>query len=78
MTIIDIESGWNFDHEDLITQQIGVISGINQNSDHGTAVLGIYSGDDNNTGVKGIVPNAISGAVSAIYKSPPSRRCNSA
>jgi len=70
VTIIDIESGWNFDHEDLIARQIGVISGINQNRDHGTAVLGIYSGDDNNTGVIGIVPNAISGAVSAIYDWP--------
>jgi hypothetical protein len=67
VTIIDIESGWNFYHEDLMTHQIGVIWGINENSDHGTAVLGIYSGDDNDTGVKGIVPNSIAGAVSATY-----------
>ncbi len=67
VTIIDIENGWNFDHEDLIDKQIGVISGINQICDHGTAVLGIYSGDDNNTGVKGIVPNALAGVASTIY-----------
>lgn len=65
--IIDIESGWNFEHEDLRLQQIGVIHGINQNSDHGTAVLGIYSGDDNEFGVKGIAPNALAGAASAVY-----------
>ncbi len=65
--IIDVESGWNFEHEDLRLQQIGVIHGINQNSDHGTAVLGIYSGDDNKFGVTGISPKALAGAASAVY-----------
>jgi len=69
VTIIDIESGWNFAHEDLRGQQIGVIHGANSNHDHGTAVLGIYSGDRNGQGITGIAPIATAGAASAIYDS---------
>lgn len=65
--IIDIEYGWNFAHEDLLDHQIGVIHGANGLSDHGTAVLGILSGDSNGHGVTGIVPAAVVGAASAIY-----------
>lgn len=65
--IIDIEFGWNFEHEDLRLRQIGVIHGINRNNDHGTAVLGIYSADDNEFGVTGISPEALAGAASAVY-----------
>ncbi len=67
VTIVDIESGWNFGHEDLKEKQIGVIHGINTDSDHGTAVLGIYSGDHNAFGVTGIAANAIAAAASATY-----------
>jgi len=67
ITIVDVESGWNFQHEDLRRKQIGVVFGANGNSDHGTAVLGIYSGDQNGFGVTGISSNAIAGAASAIY-----------
>ena len=65
--IVDIERGWNFGHEDLLHKQIGVIYGANIDSDHGTAVLGIYSGDQNNIGVVGIASHAIAAAASAIY-----------
>jgi len=66
--IIDIEGAWRFTHEDLIANQGGVIGGT-QSTDlgwrnHGTAVLGEYSGDDNGKGIKGICPNANVRAIS--------------
>jgi subtilisin family serine protease len=69
ITIIDIEWGWNFNHEDLKENQRGVIIGNNRNDDHGTAVLGIFSGDNNGLGITGIASNAIAGAISAEYDS---------
>ena len=63
--IIDLEWGWNFNHEDLRQVQGGVVAGTNStNNDHGTAVLGVYSGDRNNFGVTGICPAAVASAVS--------------
>jgi hypothetical protein len=60
--VIDCEHGWRFTHEDLLANQGGVIAGtsssVQSNIDHGTAVLGIISGDDNNFGVTGITPDA--------------------
>ena len=65
--IIDVERGWNFDHEDLREKQIGVITGVNEEHDHGTAVLGIFSGDRNAFGITGIAANAVAGAASATF-----------
>lgn len=67
--IVDIESGWNFLHEDLIETQSGVLYGCNgAYQDHGTAVLGIFSGDDSGArGVTGISPKARAAAASAFY-----------
>lgn len=65
INIIDIEWGWRFTHEDLSLNQGGVISGPNSASDnHGTAVLGVFSGDDNSFGVVGISPDANVSAIS--------------
>ena len=66
--IIDIEGAWRFSHEDLGLQQGGVVGG-SESSDlgwrnHGTAVLGEYSGDHNRFGVSGICDQAIASAVS--------------
>lgn len=62
--IIDLEWGWNFNHEDLLQNEGGVVAGTNSsNNNHGTAVLGEYSGDQNSFGVTGICPNAIASAV---------------
>ena len=66
--IIDIEGAWRFSHEDLGTNQGGVVGGT-QSTDigwrnHGTAVLGEYSGDVNEIGVTGICPDANARAVS--------------
>ncbi|MCY8499770.1 S8 family serine peptidase [Bacillus atrophaeus] len=68
VNIVDIEGAWKFSHEDLRDNQGGVIGG-SESSDlswrnHGTAVIGVISGDQNNLGVTGISPNAKVQAVS--------------
>lgn len=74
VTIIDCEWGWNFSHEDLIQKQIGVVYGGNSaNNNHGTAVLGEYSGDVNSFGITGICSDATAGA-SSFVSSPSSAR----
>jgi len=66
--IIDIEWGWNFDHEDHRANQGGVVAGVNSTNtgfvNHGTAVIGEMSGDRNQFGVTGICPDAHVSAVS--------------
>ncbi len=67
VSVIDIEWGWNFQHEDLREVKRGVIFGPNNNDDHGTAVLGIYSGDANEVGIEGIAPGALAMAASTQF-----------
>ncbi|GAA1390473.1 S8 family serine peptidase [Catellatospora chokoriensis] len=60
--IIDIEAAWRFTHEDLSGHQGGLVGGL-QSPDlvwrnHGTAVAGLLSGDDNTIGIRGICPDA--------------------
>ena len=66
--IVDVERAWNFRHEDLFEFFGGVVSGqpidCLRERNHGTAVLGILSGDRNNFGVTGISPNANVRAIS--------------
>ncbi|KAF4176667.1 hypothetical protein CNMCM8694_005649 [Aspergillus lentulus] len=65
LTVIDCEWGWRFTHEDLKELQGGVIAGLNSsNTDHGTAVSGVISGDVNAFGITGIAPDAIFSASS--------------
>jgi hypothetical protein len=65
--IIDIEGDWRFTHEDLTQNQGGVVAGTRQTGidwrNHGTAVLGEYSGDVNTIGIVGIASEAIASAV---------------
>jgi len=62
--IIDLEWGWEFNHVDLKQNQGGLLSGTNATStDHGTAVLGEYSGDISSLGIEGICPEAWAAAV---------------
>ncbi len=57
--IIDCEWGWRFTHEDLTQGQGGVVIGVNHADDnHGTAVLGEFSGDRNPLGIVGICSEA--------------------
>ncbi len=64
--IIDVEAGFNLDHRDLPANFGGLIQGnIRASSiDHGTAVLGVLSADDNGRGVTGISHNAQVRAIS--------------
>ena len=60
--IIDLEWGWRFNRMDLDQNQGGVLSGTNsttlRSENHGTAVIGEYSGDPNSNGITGICPDA--------------------
>jgi hypothetical protein len=62
VNIIDVEGEWRFTHEDLGVLQGGVVGGTPPNDagwrNHGTAVLGEFSGDRNGLGVVGICPDA--------------------
>jgi hypothetical protein len=66
--IIDVEGNWRFTHEDLTQNQGGIVAGSALAgvdwTNHGSAVLGEYSGDVNTVGVIGISSDAIASAVS--------------
>ena len=66
--IIDVEGAWRFTHEDLSGNQGGVVGGTPSTDigwrNHGTAVLGEFSGDQNSFGITGIAPNAVVSAIS--------------
>ena len=58
--VVDVENGWNFNHEDLKENAKGVVfGGSSYDFDHGTAVLGIFSADQNAFGVTGIASDAL-------------------
>jgi hypothetical protein len=61
--IIDVEGNWRFTHEDLTQNQGGVVAGTPVAGvdwrNHGTAVLGEFSGDVNAIGITGIAADAI-------------------
>ena len=66
--VIDIEGAWRFTHEDLTQNQGGVVGGTQSLSqgwrNHGTAVIGVISGDRNAFGIDGICPDARMRAIS--------------
>src|SRR5258706_6518859 len=66
--IVNVEGAWRFTHEDLTVSQGGVIGGTpSANIDwrnHGTAVIGEFSGDRNSLGITGICPDANTRAIS--------------
>jgi subtilisin family serine protease len=62
---IDIEQGWDFNHEDLIDAHIQLLWGVNLRSKgHGTSVLGEIVATDNNKGIIGIGRGCRANAVS--------------
>ena len=67
INIIDVEQGWNLNHEDLPSTFVsdGIILG-GDSRQHGTAVLGEIVGLDDGTGVVGIASDAAIGVVSVI------------
>ena len=69
--VTDIEAGWNFEHEDLTRNSVGVVIGTSSTNtdlvDHGTAVTGIVSASNNFVGVTGIASDTrIGGAAPSI------------
>jgi hypothetical protein len=65
---VDLEQGWNLEHEDLAAADVTKISGINDKDFqwHGTAVLGVVLMADNNVGGVGIAPAAKGRVVSQL------------
>lgn len=74
ISILDLEWGWRFTHEDLGVCQSGVVAGHGSDDlaleNHGTAVMGILGGDHNPYGINGICPDALVGGVSLCSMSP--------
>ncbi|PEC85896.1 S8 family peptidase [Bacillus cereus] len=68
VTFVDMEYGWLLNHEDLVHQDIELMSGrnIDQHVGHGTSVLGIVSSEDNKVGNIGIAPKAKAKVISQI------------
>ncbi|MGW5983064.1 S8 family peptidase [Bacillus mycoides] len=68
ITFVDMEYGWLLNHEDLVHQNIELMSGknIDQHVGHGTSVLGIVSSEDNEVGNIGIAPKAKAKVISQI------------
>jgi hypothetical protein len=66
--IVDVEGAWRFSHEDLMQVQGGVVGGTPSTDigwrNHGTAVIGVFGGDQNGFGITGIAPNANTRAIS--------------
>ncbi|WP_219851799.1 S8 family peptidase [Methylibium rhizosphaerae] len=59
--VIDCEGAWRFTHEDLTTNQGGIIRTPTSDlswRNHGTAVAGEIGGDRNTFGITGIAPDA--------------------
>jgi serine protease len=59
VSVVDVEAGWQLDHEDLPGPD-AVFSwhGINTGGDHGTAVAGELWGQENAIGIDGIAPHS--------------------
>ncbi|KAK4234198.1 peptidase S8/S53 domain-containing protein [Achaetomium macrosporum] len=67
VNIVDMEQGWNLNHEDLAAAGITLISGRNYDwFGHGTSVLGELFMVDNQIGGVGIVPGAKGRVISQI------------
>lgn len=77
VNISDCEWGWRFTHEDLTQNQGGVVVGTaSTDTNHGTAVLGEFSGDHNGFGISGICPDAI--VTAAAFSGPSASTIRSA
>jgi hypothetical protein len=62
VNIMDVEGAWRFSHEDLVANPSGCLGGVPTTDRrwerHGTAVVGMLSGDHNGFGIAGICPEA--------------------
>jgi serine protease len=73
---VDMEQGWNFNHQDLAAARISLMSGLNHYyREHGTSVLGEVLMVDNDIGGVGVAPAASGRVISqwrnaASYNTP--------
>ena len=65
----DVEFDWNFDHEDLMDQDLdfGMPKKASQYSNHGTAVMGIMASGHNGYGMDGCAPQITGRAYSELH-----------
>jgi subtilisin family serine protease len=67
VNIIDVEGAWCLTHEDLLTNNRGLLCGAHSPNidwrNHGTAVIGVLGSTENKFGVTGICPEAKVGVV---------------
>ncbi len=71
VAFVDLEQGWTLAHEDFpsIFALPGVVRDINPGHEsHGTGVLGIVAGADNDRGIVGIAPHAPRVSVASHYR----------
>ena len=63
ITVVDVEGGWLWSHEDLTTPAVSIGQQVDDLGwrNHGTAVLGVIRGQDNGLGVTGITPDCAVG-----------------
>ena len=55
--LVDVEQGWNLEHEDLDPLKTSLLWGLSETTHyHGTSVLGIIAATDNDLGIVGIAP----------------------
>ncbi|WP_369257019.1 S8 family peptidase [Streptomyces sp. R35] len=68
VTVIDVEGAWQLGHEDLAAKLAGVVVGTPLTDlawrNHGTAVIGVIGGDQGESGITGVVPDAVTAAAS--------------
>ncbi|MFE5138825.1 S8 family peptidase [Streptomyces fagopyri] len=68
VTVIDVEGAWQLGHEDLAAKLAGVVVGTPLTDlawrNHGTAVIGVIGADRDESGISGIVPDAVTAAAS--------------
>lgn len=75
---VDMEQGWNLQHDDLKAAGITLMSGVNHSfRQHGTSVLGEVLMVDNTIGGVGIAPSA-TGRVVSQWRTPNSKSPNNA
>ncbi len=75
---VDMEQGWNLEHEDLAAAGITLMSGVNYGfRPHGTSVLGEVLMVDNKVGGVGVAPSA-NGRVVSQWRTPNSKSPNNA
>jgi hypothetical protein len=68
VSLADLESSWNIDHEDLKALLRSPVYGDNQpHNQHGTSVVGEIMGQDNTVGIIGAAPQIDSVTLTSLY-----------